>query len=1008
MRLSRFFLATLLLCSGLAAAGAQTFKPFTSLRVIRTERFDIIFPPESERSARLLAARADGIYDRVSGLLGISLERRVPVSITPHTERFNGYMNPLPYPHIVLYDTPMDLDMTTYANNLEGLFLHELTHAVSLSSRQGYLKTWHAIFGGWVYPAALNTPSFMLEGVTVSFESLDGFGRANDPLVKQRLLQDIHEGAFLTPYQAAGIAEYPNNRSAYYEYGGLFSAWLQQTYGMERYARLWQDMGKDSHFSLFFYNNGFFNIFKNIYGMDFLTAWGAFRDNLWEDLVPGGTLEENPLEPAYRGTIPGPSVIPKKGAVIPAVASGGPEGEVFFLDTLAQAVLSYDAASGRVRRRAPADSSAYGLDVSAAGDRLLISSYRRYFTDLSRAVVYEYTLKGRKTGRVYRGLYHGRYFRDGVIGLSADLHNNNLVFRRGAEEQVLLRGREDLLYSDPQAINEVWIAFVAAKKGYRELCLYNFETARVYTLGSDLPGGEDDRDRWRYIRSMQVSPGQLLFAYNQGRGMYKLGSVDISGIAGAALPEALEAVFTGRDFSGGVSRPVIAGGAIYYRGAFSRFDALLRYPESPAALSGDLVPLTLRPWAEEDAAFALAGNPLRGEYALASAAAGAAADAQSGLPPEAQPAKPYIGISYMNPLKFWFPMPLIRFTESGLSLDGGGVFSLMVDPTDTNRVVFNVNFDARSLMAAGSVIWLNYALGFPLQFTFSDDLDKTTADDYRLTQASFAGTLSFALGNDRTHFDLIPQLNASFASKDPGNGAHPYSWNYDLYYYSAGIGLGVSSLVRPSWALFGRGLSLYGYARFLLDRDGSYSFSPVPRVDGVFSAAAEPWLPLRVRAYGIWDENGMDLHGRSGSYMEAASDAVLVEYPRQEHIPLKWLVGGEAELKLFSLDIQKNLSHLYYKRLYSTLAWRWAQYDDQGLGAGKGNEGVYLGASPQGSYRLAQSLMLRLGMAISTVIVPAVPFTITLSGWMAWKFPNMNDGNGNNDFFFGPDISISY
>ncbi|MDR0597594.1 MAG: hypothetical protein LBG14_03715, partial [Treponema sp.] len=98
MRLPRIFATTLFACSVLAAAGAQTFKPFTALRVIQTERFDIIFPPESERSARILAAKADGIYDRVSGLLGISLDRRVPVSITPHTEQFNGYMNPVPYP----------------------------------------------------------------------------------------------------------------------------------------------------------------------------------------------------------------------------------------------------------------------------------------------------------------------------------------------------------------------------------------------------------------------------------------------------------------------------------------------------------------------------------------------------------------------------------------------------------------------------------------------------------------------------------------------------------------------------------------------------------------------------------------------------------------------------------------------------------------------------------------------------------------------------------------------
>jgi hypothetical protein len=995
MKVPRLFLALLVLCSGFVAAGAQTFKPFTALRVIRTERFDIIFPPESERTARILAARADGIYDRVSGLLGISLERRIPVSITPHTEQFNGYMNPVPYPHIVLYDTPMNIAMTTYENSLEGLFLHELTHAVSLSSRHRKHRFWHAVFGGWVAPALLTTPSFMLEGVTVSFESLDGFGRARDPLVKQRLLQDIHEGVFLTPFQAAGVAEYPNNRAAYYEYGGLFSAWLQQSHGMEQYARLWQAMGRDFHFSLFFYNHGFFNIFKTVYGMNFLDAWGAFQESLRAELLPDGiVIEENPLEPAYRGAVPGPWVVPGEGAAIPAVASDG--GRVFFLDTVARAAFSYDGASEKVRRRVPVDGSAYGLDVSADGERLLVSSYRSRFTALNRAVVAEYTAKGRKTGRVYQGLYQGRYFRDGVIGLSSDLHNNNLVFRRGGEEQTLLRGAEDLLYGDPSPINDVWIAFVAAKKGVRELCLYNYETRQIYTLRQDGADSAEDALRWRHIRSVQASPGYLLFAYHQGRGMYKLGGVDISGVSGAELP-ALEAVFTERDLSGGVSRPVAAGGAVYYRAAFSRFDALLRYPEDAAGLGGIRVPLALRPWPESDIARALPRDPPYDKHDDADYANGAVS-------------KRYAGISYMNPFKFWLPMILLRQGRDGLTVDGGGILSLMADPTDSNWVVLNINVDARSPMAAGNILWMNYALGFPLRFDLSDNLDKTGDRALRLVQASLEGSLGFGLGDERRRFEITGGLNAAFVFRENGD-ASPYAWDREGHYYGASLGLGLSSLVRPSWALFGRGLSLHGYARFLLDEDGPGGFSPVPRVEGVFSAAAEPWVPLRLQLYGVWDEKGMDLHGRSSRYLNAGSSpAASVEYPRQKHISLEWLAGGEAELKLFSLDIQKNLSHLYYNRIYSSLAWRGALYDDQGLrdSRGAGPEGTVLGASSLGSYRLAQSLILRLGLTISTVILPVAPLRITPCGWGAWKFPNSGDDNKNNDFSLGIGVSVSY
>jgi hypothetical protein len=548
---------------------------------------------------------------------------------------------------------------------------------------------------------------------------------------------------------------------------------------------------------------------------------------------------------------------------------------------------------------------------------------------------------------------------------------------------------------------------VAAKKGIRELCLYNFQTRQVYTL-SGLADEQDDGTWWRYIRSAQVSQGQLLFAYNQGQGMYKLGAVDISGVSGATFPEALEAVFTERDFSGGVSRPVAAGGAIYYRGSFSKFDALLRYPESPGSLAGIRVPLALKPWSAEDTARALPLNARHG--GVSDRPYDDAPEGQTGFPQAALPSKRYAGISYMNPFKFWLPLPLIRMTRDSITVDGGGILSLMYDPVDTNIVQFNLNFDARSLMAAGYVQWINYALGFPLQLYVSDDIDKTLGFNVRITQAALQGTFSIPLGNGRTRFDIIPGLNAAFASVDPGDNSNVYTWSYEEYFYSAILGLGVSSIMRPSWALFGQGLSLYGYAQFLLDQDEPFSFPPAPRLDGVFSAAMEPWLPLRRQVYGAWDTKGMDLHGRSGYYLNAAfSSAVPVEYAAQSHIPLEWLAGAEAELKLFSLDIQKSLSHLYYNRIYGTLAWRGSLYDDQGLKDAKGHtaEGTLLAASPQGSYRLAQSVMLRLGLTITTMIIPASPFRFTPNIWGAWKFPNLNDGNVENDFAFGIGVDFS-
>ena len=67
----------------------------------------------------------------------------------------------------------------------------------SLQIKAPWADFFSGIFGSWVAPGLLNTPEFMTEGVAVSFESADGVGgRANDPLVKERLRQDILENSF--------------------------------------------------------------------------------------------------------------------------------------------------------------------------------------------------------------------------------------------------------------------------------------------------------------------------------------------------------------------------------------------------------------------------------------------------------------------------------------------------------------------------------------------------------------------------------------------------------------------------------------------------------------------------------------------------------------------------------------------------------------------------------------------------------------------------------------------
>ncbi|MDR2952094.1 MAG: hypothetical protein LBU82_02500 [Treponema sp.] len=938
------------------------FKPFISLRVIQTEHFDIIYPKESERSARLLAAYADRTYEKASSLLGIETPGRIAVTFTPHTDLFNGYYISVSGLGIVLFDTPSDLERMNPANNLEDLFFHELTHAVSMNSRGPFFRGLYRVFGNWVLPASVNAPVFMIEGISVSFESLAGSGRSNEPRVAQYLKQAAHEGKFFTPFQASGIYDRTTHES-YYDYGGLFSTWLQQNYGMEQYAKLWQAMGGRFYFSFFVYRSDFYHVFKQTYGLDFMDAWNAFKDSLTIN-----NLEENHdelLEKKYR-------YFSEKGTFLQGLASSG--RELYFINRSENKVGVYNVETGKIRFiNIP---SSYDLDVEKDGAFMLLSGYQLVSgPDMNNsfgrytAVVSEHsTDTGRRTGRTIQGLYKARYFRDGVIGIRADLHNTNIVFENfSGKSEVLFRGGEELMFSGPQAADDERIAFITSRSGKRELWLYNYITRELHRV-------EDTADNkyWRYMRGLGVSQGKLFFSHNSDSGMYKLGAVDLGN---------MRAVFNRRDFSGGVFNPASAEGGVYYLGEFFSHDSFLRFPETSDALSGEqreikLVRLdnntyeTLPPHDAETESHAEYGSisiPQSGQYF-------------SGL------SKPYISLAYMNPFRFWLPVPLIRagvFGDNGskVSLDGGGILSYMADPAGRNFITLLTFYDIPYRMARiDSFSWRNTSLGFPIMASFSDMVEDSGNSPRRQTSVSLSGYFQRSTG--QWHQGI--SFGAGFlrrADYDGGRGAYEWEESWNRFFISASLGL---SFRRLSFTL----------------TSVSFADSFEPRIDGLFRASVDARFPLGFAFFGAYDSDGMDARGISSNYgNQLAASYALSEYSPPSGFALNWLAGMEASLGLFSFEIQKNLSHAYFNRFYGVLALRNQVYD------GKGHPeaaGVMLN-----DLRLIQSLALKLGMKISFFPVVKYPYYIEPYIYGAWKFSNLITGK-EDPFSFGFNLGASF
>jgi hypothetical protein len=910
---------------------AQTtlFKPFTSFRVIQTGHFDIIFPKESEPSARLLASFADRVYEQVSSLLGIEVHGRIPVTITPHTDSFNGYYNTI-FNHIMLFDTPMDVEWTNFKNNIESLFLHELTHAVSMNTSSPAFESFNRIFGNWAMPALIYAPQFMVEGVTVSFESLDGFGRANDPRTKQYLRQAIFENKFLTPFQASGVYDrsISSGSGYWYEYGGLFSAWLQKNYGMEKYSQLWKEMGKLERFTFFVYKSDYYLIFKKVYGVDFLDEWKKFGASFALD---GLEINKDELSPKKYDHFS------EREYFIGSLTARG--NNLYFIESSEDKIGVYDTLTGKTQTFNAA--SVYDIDVSTDGKKMLLSGYSS-IESRGFAVVTEYkTDNGQKTGRSIKGLYKARYFRDGVIGIRSVLHNNCVVIENfNGESEVLFMGNEQLMFSGPQVVDDELIVFITLREGNRELWLFNYVSRELFKIENT----QDDNEYWAYTRDLNVSQGKLFFGYNSDDRMYKLGMIDL---------ETMQAVFSGRDFSGGVFNPVSIDDSVYYLASFFSRKSLMRFPESVGSLSGDKINLQLTKLDNKD-------------YKTVSE------------PPYTGKSKPYNGLGFFNPFKLWFPMPLIREVgDDDIKFDGGGIFSIMMDPIEENIISLLVYTDIPYKMAMiDQFTWQNTGMGFPLKVDISDKvMEESENNIYRYTNITLIGSVNWIMGQWNNQIMLGGGYYRTALLEE---GKNAYEWEEALSGF----------FVTTGFLFSYRRLSLQFNGAVPVFSNANFVNSFEPRLEMIFRASTETRFPLSLTLFGAYDKGGMNLHGVSRIFNTATLDElVLKEYENPADLELLWLAGGEIGIGLFSFEIQKNLSHVYYNKIFGTLSVRNQIYDS---GDFPDAEGIEIN-----NLHLIQSLGLKIGIKISFFPIIKTPVSIEPFVFGAWNFTNAITGKGS-------------
>jgi len=556
----------MLVCS----ASADLYSPDRQLNVMETEYFSFIFPAESRTAIEYLAGFADDAYREIAGLLGTTPRYRFPVVMTPDSVILNGYFTCVPYLKIVLYQAPTDLNSTlgSFNDDLRKLFYHELTHAVSLTIRSGFEDAVVAIFGAPLSASTYLAPLSFVEGVTVSLESRDGAGRAADPLSGAWLRQDILEGRWKSFTQSAGAWDLHPGRGLYYIYGGYFSRYLQEHYGMEKYSQLWRRFGAASVFKPLDESILGKGRFSDVYGLSLSDAWSDFKSFM------------TPREPVYMATEP-----LRQLSGISAIAAHG--SHIYYADTDAETVYAYDTTTGVEKALFRAGTEISRLDVSPDGSKLLLSTVN-YKSGFPRLLLKNWDSK---TG--WLDELPATSIRDAVwlpdnssiVGIAIDGYQTDLVIIDGASTTRLLSGTESISYAAPVVSMDGKNLYALVKESGTTSIL------RLALDGSPATITTVDRlilpEALSWIRYLSLgTDGILRFSWDDSL-LYRLAELDGNTLTYQTVP-----------ISGGVHWPMQAGDRTYYLSRFSAGTAPCAFPEDRTPLGCTSVTTEWKPAGE--------------------------------------------------------------------------------------------------------------------------------------------------------------------------------------------------------------------------------------------------------------------------------------------------------------------------------------------------------------------------------------------------------------------------
>lgn len=532
-----------------------------SLKIKKTEHFDIIYSEKGKNSAALIAENCERIYEELTKLYELENDFRITVSICSEYEENNAYFSPSPFNHIVLYCNKPESDFNIFTNIYLSTFTHELTHAVQYNLKNPFWYKLSKILGDSYTGGLIGNTPFIYEGIAVRTESINGEGRANDENNLYILKQAKIEKKFPNYAEIQGALDIYPGLTASYIFGGYFWQWMAQQYGQKKINEFVKSCNNLK--SLSYSKN-----FKNVFGISFENEWNKFYEYIE---IPD--VCENPTDNSYC------EYVVNKNISRYSLLSSCKSGFVFY-DSYQSGIFFTEKVDGKlqIKKIIPAK-DVFNLSISNDGNYLLTESYD-YVSSVPKTKMRIYDLKNRK-----KIIYEDSSVSDStifnkngknylIVNKFSDEKNTDscfhilVIYEIGKDKSIteikrIPLGFENNIYS--LCSGDDGYAYFVYKNGLEDyICSINQNGEITVELNFN------DENKSRRLNSVFVEDGKIVFSYADKNCLERF----------CIAEKNEENIFTlkyqNKDLSGGVYSPVIFENEVIYIGKFYHGNQLFK------------------------------------------------------------------------------------------------------------------------------------------------------------------------------------------------------------------------------------------------------------------------------------------------------------------------------------------------------------------------------------------------------------------------------------------------